>query len=299
MSEQQRLAVEDLIRGGPDLGSGTLDEMRAAFEGLGQITPADGRTRSEPGVIAGVRCEYITPDNAVEGTVILFFHGGGYVIGSLNTHRGLASILAVRAAATLVAVDYRLAPEHPFPAAAQDGLAVYRAMIAGGQSPGTIAIAGDSAGGGLALATLMQARDEGLPMPAAAFLMSPFIDLAGTGASVLEKRDVDVIVRPGMIDGMAATFLAGADARNPLASPLYGEFQGLPPILVHVGSYEAILDDSLRLVRKAAVADVAVEVKVWPRLPHVWQLFAGMLDEGHQSLAEAGAFVRERFASSR
>ena len=133
-------------------------------------------------------------------------------------------------------------------------------------------------------------------MPAAGFLMSPFTDLAGTGQSVQEKADVDVIVRPGMIEGMGGTYLNGVPANHPMGSPLYGDFKGLPPLLVHVGSYESILDDSLRMVRKAAVADVAVELKVWPRLPHVFQLFSGMLEEGRQSLDEAGHYLRAHFA---
>lgn len=224
--------------------------------------------------------------------MILFFDGGGYMIGSLNTHRGMASLLAQAAKATVLTIDYRLAPEHSYPAASDDGLSAYRALLEQGHSPASIAIAGDSAGGALTMATLMEARDAGLPLPAAAYLMSPFVDLTGSGDSVTEKEDLDVVVRPGMIEGMGGAYLNGTPATDPKASPLFGKFAGLPPLLVHVGSYEMILDDSLRLLRKAAVADVPIALKVWPKMPHVFQLFAGELEEGRQSLVEAGAFLR-------
>jgi acetyl esterase/lipase len=200
--------------------------------------------------------------------------------------------LALSASATVIAIDYRLAPEHVFPAASDDCLSVYRALLEQGYAAEKITLAGDSAGGALVVATLMGARDAGLPLPAAAFLMSPFVDLTGSGESGAEKVDVDVVVRPGMIEGMGGAYLNGASPDNPKASPLFGEYAGLPPLLVHVGTYETILDDSLRLVRKAAIADVAVELKVWPKMPHVFQLFAGELEEGRQSLQQAGSFLR-------
>ena len=292
MSDQERLAIEEKVRNA-GLTSTDVAEVRANYELMGKITPLAQGVTAEPCDVAGRPGEYLRPDDD-RGGVILFIHGGGYMIGSLDTHRGIASLLAQAANASVLAIDYRLAPEHVFPSASDDCLAAYRWLLDHGHSPESIAIAGDSAGGALATGTLMRARDEGLPVPAAAYLMSPFVDLTGSGESSATKAEVDVVVRPGMIEGMGAAYLAGAAADNPSASPLFGDFAGLPPLLVHVGSYEMILDDSLRLVRKAAMADVTVELKVWPKMPHVFQLFAGELEEGRQSLREAGAFLRSQ-----
>ncbi|PZU56825.1 MAG: alpha/beta hydrolase [Sphingobium sp.] len=290
MSDRERLAIEDKVRNA-GLDSADIGVTRANYELLGTITPIVDGVTAEPGTVAGLPVEYLRPSQDLGGS-ILFFHGGGYMIGSLNTHRGLASHLALSASATVIAIDYRLAPEHVFPAASDDCLSVYRALLEQGYAAEKITLAGDSAGGALVVATLMGARDAGLPLPAAAFLMSPFVDLTGSGESGAEKVDVDVVVRPGMIEGMGGAYLNGASPDNPKASPLFGEYAGLPPLLVHVGTYETILDDSLRLVRKAAIADVAVELKVWPKMPHVFQLFAGELEEGRQSLQQAGSFLR-------
>ncbi|MFP5432905.1 MAG: alpha/beta hydrolase [Alphaproteobacteria bacterium] len=290
MSDQERLAIEDKVRNA-GLDSEDVAVTRANYERLGTTTPLVEGVIAEPGTIAGLPVEYLRPVQDLGG-IILFFHGGGYMIGSLNTHRGLASHLAFAAGATVIAVDYRLAPEHVFPAASDDCLAVYKALLAEGHGAKTITLAGDSAGGALVVATLMSARDAGLSLPAAAYLMSPFVDLTGSGESRLPKMNVDVVVRPGMIEGMGGAYLNGVATDNPTASPLFGEYAGLPPMLVHVGSYETILDDSMRLARKAAMADISVELKVWPKMPHVFQLFAGELEEGRQSLHEAGEFLR-------
>jgi acetyl esterase/lipase len=291
MSDQERIAVEDLIRSGPDLASGTIEEVRANYDAMAAITPVASDVQVEAAIVGGVPCEYVRAPNATRDRLVLYFHGGGYTIGSLASHRGLVALLARAAGASVLAVNYRLAPEHPFPAAHDDALAVYRALLEAGTRADQIAFAGDSAGGGLAVVTLMRARDAGLPMPACAFLMSPFLDLAGTGDSVHENADIDVIVRPGMIEGMGGAYLQGVATTHPHASPLYGDPTGLPPLLVHVGTHEAILDDSLRFVRKAAMSHVSTELSVYPRMPHVWQMFSGMLEEGRRSLDEAGAFI--------
>lgn len=290
MSDQERLAIEAKIRSA-GLAVPSVEEARANYELMGRITPLVDGVKAEPGTIAGLPVEYLRPDDD-RGGVILFFHGGGYTIGSLDTHRGLASHIALAAGATVITVHYRRSPEHVFPTASDDCLAVYRAVLDQGHAPSSVALAGDSAGGALVIATIMGARDGGLPLPVAAFVMSPFLDMTGSGESVTEKADVDVVVRPGMIEAMGAPYLNGAPADHPVASPLFGDLTGFPPLLVHVGSYEMILDDSLRLVRKIAVADTPVELKVWPKMPHVFQLFAGELEEGRQSLREAGLFLR-------
>jgi acetyl esterase/lipase len=298
MSDQERVAIEDFLRSGPDLGSGTIDEVRARYDTLGEITPLADDIVVEAATIGGVPGEYVRAPNAAGDNLVVYFHGGGYMIGSLASHRGLVALLARAAGAPVFSVDYRLAPEHPFPAAHDDALAVYRALVDGGTPAKRIALAGDSAGGGLALVTLMRARDAGLPMPACAFLMSPFVDLAGTGDSVHQNADIDVVVRPGMIEGMGGAYLNGVATTHPHASPLYGDPTGLPPLLVHVGTHEAILDDSLRFVRLAATAHVPVDLSVYSRMPHVWQMFAGRLEEGRRSLSEAGAFIARHFASA-
>lgn len=291
MSDQERVAIEEFLRSGPDLGSGTIAEVRARYDMLGDVTPVPADVTVEAGRIGGVPGEYVRAPNAAADRLVLYFHGGGYMIGSLDSHRGLVALLARASGAPVFSVDYRLAPENPFPAAHDDALAVYRFLIALGMPAERIALAGDSAGGGLVLVTLMRARDEGLPMPACAFMMSPFVDLAGTGESVHENADIDVVVRPGMIEGMGGAYLGGVATTHPHASPLYGDPAGLPPLLIHVGTHEAILDDSLRLVRRAAMAHVPVELSVYARMPHVWQMFAGRLEEGRRSLSEAGAFI--------
>jgi acetyl esterase/lipase len=298
MSDQERMAIEEFLRSGPDLGSGTVEEVRARYDTLGDITPVAKDVVVEAAKIGGVPGEHVRAPNAIGDGVVLYFHGGGYMIGSLASHRGLVALLSNAAGTPAFSVNYRLAPEHPFPAAHEDALAVYRALIEAGTPATRIALAGDSAGGGLALVTLMRARDAGLPMPACAFLMSPFVDLAGTGDSVRQNADVDVVVRPGMIEAMGGTYLNGVSTTHPHASPLYGDPSGLPPLLIHVGTHEAILDDSLRFVRRAAMAHVPVELSVYARMPHVWQMFAGRLEEGRRSLAEAGAFMKRHLGAA-
>jgi len=241
--------------------------------------------------IDGIPGEFGRSPGARSDRTIIYFHGGGYVIGSLRSHRGMLSLLGSAAGVRTLAVDYRLAPEHPYPAALDDAVRAYRWLLASGVAPSAIAVAGDSAGAGLAVATLVRARDEELPMPAAVALFSPFADLSGSGASVLGKAPDDVLVTPAIIAGMGGAYLGDGDRRNPYASPIFADLRGLPPLFIQVGSSECLLDDALRLARNAGAAEVAIEMKIWPKLPHVWQLFAGMFEEGRRSLAEAGEFL--------
>jgi epsilon-lactone hydrolase len=193
-----------------------------------------------------------------------------------------------------LAVGYRLAPEHPFPAALEDALAAYGFLLRQGIAPGKIAIGGDSAGGGLTLAALTRLRDAGKPLPACAWLVSPWVDLQMTGASLADKADVDPLISKPYLEELAAAFLAGADPAGPLVSPLHGDLAGLPPMLVQVGSAETLLDDALRIARRAGAADVPVSVEIWPHMIHAWHLWAAQLADGRRAIAAAGAFIRVR-----
>jgi len=226
--------------------------------------------------------------------VLLYFHGGGYQIGSPATLRRMVALLAADAQARVLSVDYRLAPEHPFPAAVDDAVAAYRWLLGGGTDPATVALAGDSSGGGLALATLVALRDAGEPMPAAAFAISPWTDLALTGESLRTRAAAEMMVRPDGMPETAALYLAGADPRHPHASPLYADLRGLPPLLIHVGDAEVVLDDSTRFAARAREAGVDVTLEVWDEMPHVWHAFAGLLPEADQAIARAGRWLRAR-----
>jgi acetyl esterase/lipase len=245
----------------------------------------DGRCRRRSG--ERLRLPESAPDKAV-----CFLHGGGYTSGSVNTHRDLVSRIARAAGATALSIDYRLAPENKFPAALEDAVKAYRWLIRR-VDPANIAIAGDSAGGGLAVAALVALRDAGEPLPAAAALMSPWVDLALTGESMASLADDDPMNNREEIERMADAYLQGADPKTPLASPVYADLTGLPPLLVQAGSAEVLLDDSVRLAERALAAGVDVTLDIWEEMIHVWQIFAPMLPEGRQAIEQIGAFIRK------
>jgi monoterpene epsilon-lactone hydrolase len=229
--------------------------------------------------------------------VLMYLHGGGYQLGSPGTLRNLIGLLSAGASARVLSVDYRLAPEHPFPAAVEDALTAYRWLLAAGTDPAAIAIAGDSSGGGLALGTLVALRDAGDALPAAAAVISPWTDLALTGESLRTRAEAEVMVKPTGMPETAALYLNGADPRHPYASPLYADLRGLPPILIHVGDAEVILDDSIRFAARARDAGVDVTLEVWDEMPHVWHAFAGLLPEADQAVAGLGAWLDRRYAA--
>jgi epsilon-lactone hydrolase len=231
------------------------------------------------------------PGTTTEG-VILYFHGGFFAIGSAEASVGLASDLARQARMQVVTVDYRLAPEHPYPAAADDAITAYQALLKGGQDAARVAVAGESAGANLAVVTLTAIGRAGLPRPASAVLMSPWVDLAGTGDSIKTKANVDPVITAAAIRVRAGDYLDGADACDPAVSPIYGSLAGLPPLLIQAGSHEVLLDDAIRLTARAAYDDVAVTLDVVPGVPHVFQAFAAVLDEGDAALTRAGDFLR-------
>ncbi|MGD9615323.1 MAG: alpha/beta hydrolase [Alphaproteobacteria bacterium] len=252
--------------------------------------PAD--VSVEPVSANGVRAEWVSTPGAADDAAILYLHGGGYVIGSLDSHRHLVAEAGRDAGCWALALDYRLAPEHPFPAAVDDAVAGYRYLLGRGIKPGRIAIAGDSAGGGLVVATMVAIRDAGLPQPGCGWCISPWVDMEAIGESMTGKAETDPTVqKPGILD-MARLYLNGADPRSPLAAPLYADLKGLAPLLIQVGACETLLDDAIRLAQVAGASDVYVELQTWPEMIHVWHLFHPELSAGKKAIASGGVFVR-------
>lgn len=272
----------------------TPQEMRALFEQM--AVPAETDIKCDPVTAGGVKAEWISAPGAAPDRAVLYLHGGGYVLGSIKTHRDLMGRVSRAAKARVLGLDYRLAPEHPFPAAVDDSLAAYRWMLQQDLKPSRIAIAGDSAGGGLVVATLVAIRDAKLPMPRAGVCLSPWVDLEGIGESMKTREQADPVVRREGLVQMAAAYLGGKDARTPLAAPLYADLKGLPPLLIQVGDAETLLDDSNRLAEKARAAGVQVKLEVWPEMIHVWQLFASFLPEGQKAVVGIGQYLDQQLA---
>ncbi|MEV1019938.1 alpha/beta hydrolase [Streptomyces sp. NPDC050264] len=292
MTRRQLDSISDLLRHAPlDLG-GDVEKMRVVFDEMLGSAPLPGDVRTRTTELGGVPAVEVRAGTAgPTATTVLYFHGGAYAIGSAAAGVGLVSEIARRTGATAYSVDYRLAPEHPFPAATDDALAAYRALLGQGVPAGSIAVTGESAGGGLALALLLAIRDAGLPQPSSATVMSPWTDLALTGSTMETRADDDPVLTRGALRTRAADYLAGADPRTPLASPLHADLRGLPPLLIQVGGREILLDDALRLAARAAHADVPVTLRTFPGAPHVFQGFAAIADEAAQALDQAAAFV--------
>jgi monoterpene epsilon-lactone hydrolase len=262
------------------------------MERISERVPAD--VICEKVSAGGVNAEWIAAPGATADTVILYLHGGGYVIGSINTHRAMVSRIARASNARALSIDYRLAPEHPFPAALEDAIASYRWLLAQGYKPGKIVICGDSAGGGLTLAALLAIRDAGLLMPAGAVPISPWTDLEGTGESVRTRAARDVMVTQENLAHSAKQYYGTHDPKDPLVSPVHANFRGLPPMLIHVGDAEILLDDATRVAKSAKAAGVDVELEVWDDMPHVWHVFAKIFPEGQKAIDKIGKFVIAR-----
>lgn len=292
MSRQQRQALDQLLRDGPlDIG-GDVAVQRPLFESMAGAQPLPDDVAVTHRVLGGI--PVVDVEIAAVGTadVILYFHGGGYALGSATASVGLASELSRRANARAISVNYRLAPEHPHPAAVDDALAAYRGLLQEGHPPSRVAFAGESAGAGLTVATLVAARNAGLPMPCAAVLMSPWTDLTLSGPSMAAKAAVDPVLSEAALSRRVDDYVRGGDRSAPLVSPLFADLRGLPPLLIQAGSHEVLLDDATRLAAHAASADLTVSLEVTAGVPHVFQGFAGILDEGVEALASAGAFIR-------
>jgi acetyl esterase/lipase len=279
---------------------GALDvaKERADLEAIGQrfgptidlqVTAVDA---------GGVPAEWLVPPDAAAARVLLYVHGGGWISGSARAYRGLAGHIAHAAGARALSIDYRLAPEHPFPAGLEDALAAYRWLLANEARPEQVVIAGDSAGGNLTLAMLIALRDAGDPLPAAAACLSPATDLALTGETWQSKAKADLALDAGAARKMASSYLDGADPRTPLASPLYADLGGLPPLLIHVGTEEILLSDATRLAEKAEAAGVDVTLDIWPGMWHVWHMAYSLLPESRRAVEQIGAFMRQAYARS-
>jgi epsilon-lactone hydrolase len=251
-----------------------------------------------PAALGGVPTAEITIDGIAPRHVVLYFHGGVYVIGDAFLAADLASQVGRRTRAKVISVDYRLAPEHPYPAAVDDALAAYEALLHNGIAPLDIAFAGESAGGGLAVATLVNARDHGLPLPAAALVMSPYADLTLTGTTMDTKREADPLFTPDAFPARVADYTAGHDPALGLISPIFAELSGLPPLIIQAGTHELLLDDAIRLTRQAATADVQVTLDIPPQVPHVFQAYHPILDEAAAALDRAGQLLSAHLASA-
>ena len=271
----------------------TIEDNRLSYEKLVASLPMDDDISTEKVGAGGVAAEWIVAPEAQDGRVLLYFHGGGYVFGSMRTHRVMLAHISRAAQARVLGLEYRLAPEFPFPAPVEDAVAAYRWLLSNGTNPKKIVLAGDSAGGGLTIAALVALRYLGEPMPAAGVGISPWTDMEATGQSFTTNAEVDPMVSRDGIFSIATTYLAGKDPRAPLASPIHADLTGLPPLLLQVGSIETLLDDTTVLAQRAREAGVEVEVDVWDDMPHVWHHFAPILPEARQAIQRMAEFMRK------
>lgn len=278
----------------PPSDSLTIAERRAQYERAEKVFPTPPDVKVERVSAPAAPAEWLRPPSATPGRVVLYLHGGGYVIGSPRSHRHLAAAIAGAAGASALLLDYRLAPEHPVPAAVEDATAAYRWLLDQAIAPEHIVIAGDSAGGGLTVATLLALREARVPLPAGGICISPWVDLTCSGASYATKAAADPIVRRAGVEEMARAYLGATPPRTPLASPLFADLRGLPPLLIHVGSDEVLLDDAVQLAERAKAAGVDATLEIYDRMIHVWHWFLPMLDEAQTAVEAIGRFVRSR-----
>jgi monoterpene epsilon-lactone hydrolase len=278
----------------PPSDSLTTAERRAQYERAEKVFPTPADVKVERLNAPAAPAEWLRPPSAEPGRVVLYLHGGGYVIGSPRSHRHLAAAIAGAAGASALLLDYRLAPEHPYPAAVEDATSAYRWLLDQAIAPEHIVIAGDSAGGGLTVATLLALREARVPLPAGAVCISPWVDLTCSGASYATMAAADPIVRRSGVEEMARAYLGATPPRSPLASPLFADLRGLPPLLIHVGSDEVLLDDAVQLAERAKAAGVDATLEVYDHMIHVWHWFLPMLDEAQTAVEAIGRFVRNR-----
>jgi len=275
----------------PKAGKIDIRKERDELDGLGAMFRVPKGIKVVAVSAGGVPAEWLIPPGISTDRVVLYLHGGSYVAGSINSHRSLAANIAVASKACALIIDYRLAPEHPHPAAVEDGVTAYRWLISSHVDPRHLAVAGDSAGGGLTIALLLSLRDGNLPLPAAGVCLSPLTDLALTGESWKSKAKVDLILYAYKELEFARMYLGGIEPQAPLASPLYADLKGLPPLLVQVGTDETLLSDSRRLVDHARQAGVDAIIDEWEKMQHVWQFAASFVPESRRAVERIGKFI--------
>jgi acetyl esterase/lipase len=287
-------AFRDQMTAAGASGPVSVADLRASEATMADTTAAPIGVADTAGIVGGVPGRWITPAGASPVGTVLYLHGGGYVIGSSATHAKMVGHLVNASGCQAFVADYRLAPEHPHPAALADAVSAYRGLLDQGIEPGHLVVAGDSAGGGLAVALAVALRDSGVALPVALLGLSPWVDLAITGATTTTRAEVDLLVTPALIAMMADLYLGQTDRRTPTASPLYADLAGLMPMYLQVGDEEVLLDDARRLAERAAASGVEVTLEVFPEMQHVFQLGAGNVPEATEAIAKLGAYARAR-----
>ena len=298
MSTEQRETLDAILRQSAFPVDSDVNEQRELLRQAISAQPLPADVTVTAAALGGVPTAEITVDGIEPRHVVLYFHGGVYVMSDAFLAAGLASEVGRRTHAKVISVDYRLAPEHPYPAAVDDALAAYEALLHDGIAPSDIAFAGESAGGGLAIATLVNASDHGLPLPAAAFVMSPYVDLTLAGTTMETRRKVDPLLSRELLQARIPDYTAGQDAALGLISPIFADLSGLPPLIIQAGSHEVLLDDAVRLAGQAASADVEVTLDITPGVPHVFQAYSPMLDEAGAALDRAGRLLSAHLAGA-
>jgi acetyl esterase/lipase len=298
MSTEQQETLDAILRQSAFPADADVNEQRRLLRELLSAQPLPAEVTVTAGELGGVPTAEVTVDGIEPRHVVLYFHGGVYVMGDAALAADLASQVGRRTQAKAISVDYRLAPEHPYPAAVDDALAAYRALLDDGIAPWDIALAGESAGGGLAVATLVSARDHGLPLPAAALVMSPYVDLTLAGATMETKREADPLLSREALQARIPDYTSGQDAALGLISPIFADLSGLPPLIIQAGSHEVLLDDAVRLARATAAADVQVTLDITPGVPHVFQAYHSILDEATAALDRAGQLLSAHLAGA-
>jgi epsilon-lactone hydrolase len=298
VSTQQRETLDAILRQSAFPVDSDVNEQRRLLRELIAAQPLPADVTVTPSALGEVPTAEITVEGIEPRHVVLYFHGGVYVIGDAFLAADLASQIGRRTHAKVISVDYRLAPEHPYPAAVDDALAAYEALLRSGIAASDIIFAGESAGGGLAIATLVNARDHGLPLPAAAFVMSPYVDLTLAGTTMESRRELDPLLSRELLQARVTDYTSGHDAALDLISPVFADLSGLPPLIIQAGTHEVLLDDALRLARQAATADVEVTLEITPGVPHVFQAYHPILDEAAAALDRAGQLLSAHLADA-
>jgi epsilon-lactone hydrolase len=298
VSTEQQQTLDAILRQSAFPADSGVEEQRRLLRELLSAQPLPPEVTVSAGELGGVPTAEITVEGIEARHIVLYFHGGVYVMGDAALTADLASQVARRTNAKAISVDYRLAPEHPYPAAVDDALAAYEALLDDGVAPVDIAFAGESAGGGLAVATLLNARDHGLALPAAAYVMSPYADLTLAGSTMDAKSELDPLLSREALQARIPDYTSGADAALGLISPIFADLAGLPPLIIQAGSHEVLLDDAVRLARAAATADVEVTLEITPRVPHVFQAYHAILDDGAAALDRAGRSLSTHLAGA-